>query len=398
MFTFSWVELVTDELLDRILEPLSNEMQPSRDQLRQALVPIFHNVGGLPVIETALSETEKTMLGEKMLVDALRHYLKFADLLTTMPGYYLANSSVSMLDNLIACMDVVDINRADQQDIESLPNIGVAKAREILRERRENGYFSSLEELITRINGLGSNASRSLRYVTRFDIPVGEPSRVENTESQLGDSLYQALMGLDSIAPQERLLYLLDLILSLTAKSPHPNTTQQIPRSYSALNLEPQYQAECLGILNGTAYYERLPEFFRTASTSIKIAMFHMAFPGPNHPTKLLLDELIVAKARGVHVQVVLDRDRVTDPYMSTVINTNAKRYLENNGIECQWDKEDVLLHSKYVLIDNKLSILGSHNWSAGSYSQFDDMSFVVQSLQLGAALNIRFEQLWNNE
>lgn len=398
MFTFTWNELVTEELLDHTLEPLSDEMHPSRDQLREALVQVLHNVGGLPIVETALSETEKTELGERIFVDAIGHYLRLAEILVDISGHYFTRSSIPTLDAFIANMKVVDVNRADQQDLELLPSISAAKARKIIRDRRANGYFSSLEELITRINGLGSSANRTLRYVTRFDVPVGAWPLVENTGTRLSNSLRQALVGLDSVEPRDRLLHLLELILTITSRAPHPDTVQRRPRRLNAFNIEPQMETEFVGVLEGAAYYERLPEFFRAAGLSIKVAMFHIAFPGPNHPTKLLLDELIAAKARGVDVRVVLDRDRATDPYMSTIINTNAKQYLKSHGIECRWDKEDVLLHSKYVIIDNKLCILGSHNWSVGSYSQFDDMSFVVQSLEIALALITRFEQLWNNE
>ena len=128
---------------------------------------------------------------------------------------------------------------------------------------------------------------------------------------------------------------------------------------------------------------------------SIKLAMFHIALPKEKHPTKVLLDELVNAKNRGVEVKVLLDRDRETDPYKSTVINTQAKEYLEANGIECRFDKEEILLHSKYLIVDDNLCVLGSHNWSAGSYFQFDDLSLVVKSSELSQQLTNRFENLW---
>jgi hypothetical protein len=291
---------------------------------------------------------------------------------------------------------LVDVNRAGQQSLESLPRVGAAKASAILRDRRAHGYFASLEEFIARVDGLGPSAEQALRYVTRFDVPVGVSPVVEDPGMRLSNSLRRALDSFATVELGDRLLRLLESVLSVTSRSPHPDTAQRRPRSLNALNLGPQADAGFVGVLEGTAYYEQLPEFLRAASTSIKVAMFHAAFPGPNHPTKLLLDELIAAKARGVDVRVVLDRDRETDPYMSTVINTKAQRYLEDHGVECRFDKEDVLLHSKYVILDEKLCVLGSHNWSAGSYSQFDDLSFVVESPEMAAALVARFEQLWN--
>lgn len=396
MFTFTWTEFVTDALLDRIVELSGDEAPPSSDRLRESLAGILRNSGGLPVVDAPSSEAQRTELGERLLADALGHYLSAAGTMPTKLGHYLIDSSIPALDACIASMAVVDVNRAGQHSLESLPRIGVAKASAILRDRRANGYFASLQELIARVDGLGPSAEPALQYVTRFDVPVGVSPVVEDPGTRLGNSLRHALGGFATVEPGDRLLRLLESVLTITSRSPHPDTAQRRPRSLNAFNLSPQAEAGFVGVLEGTAYYERLPEFIRAASASIKVAMFHAAFPGPNHPTKLLLDELIAARARGVDVRVVLDRDRATDPYMSTVINTKAKRYLEDQGVECRFDKEDVLLHSKYVVLDERLCILGSHNWSAGSYFAFDDLSFVVESPEMAAALVARFEQLWN--
>jgi phosphatidylserine/phosphatidylglycerophosphate/cardiolipin synthase-like enzyme len=47
------------------------------------------------------------------------------------------------------------------------------------------------------------------------------------------------------------------------------------------------------------------------------------------------------------------------------------------------------------VVIDGTEVIIGSHNWSAGSYFQFDDASVLVTSLNLAAEMSQRFETLW---
>jgi DNA uptake protein ComE-like DNA-binding protein len=395
MFTFTWIELVTDALLDQIIELAGDATHPPRDQLREALARVLRNAGGLPVVEATLSEAQKTERGERLFADALGHYLSASGIMPDQSGHYLTASDTPALDACIASMGVVDVNRASQQHLESLPRVGAANARAILRARRASGYFASLDELIDRVDGLGPGAAQVLRHVTRFDVPVGAPPAAESAGTRLSHSLRYTLDGFAAAEPGSRLLRLMEAILAVTSRSPHPDTVQQRPRSLNALALEPQVEAGVVGLLEGAAYYERLPEFLRAAGASIKVAMFHAALPGPNHPTKLLLDELIAAKARGVDVRVILDRDRETDPYMSTVINANAKRYLEDHGVECRFDTEDVLLHSKYVILDTQMCVLGSHNWSAGSYSEFDDLSFVVQSPEIAAALVTRFEQLW---
>jgi len=99
-----------------------------------------------------------------------------------------------------------------------------------------------------------------------------------------------------------------------------------------------------------------------------------------------------------VDVRVLLDRDRSTDPYMSLAINQAANDHLDAHGVPCRFDAADVLLHSKFLVIDGRISILGSHNWSAGSFFGFDDLSLVVESPEFAGYLTGRFDHRWPDE
>jgi phosphatidylserine/phosphatidylglycerophosphate/cardiolipin synthase-like enzyme len=123
--------------------------------------------------------------------------------------------------------------------------------------------------------------------------------------------------------------------------------------------------------------------------------MFHIALPTSSHPTRRLLDALIDARRRNLSVRVLMDADRDTDPYRSTVINAGAKVYLEAAGVPVRFDPEDRLLHSKFIVIDGSVVIMGSHNWSAGSYFQFDDLSVAIHSQTVGQEQSGRFNSLW---
>jgi len=120
-----------------------------------------------------------------------------------------------------------------------------------------------------------------------------------------------------------------------------------------------------------------------------------LRFASPDHPTRNLLDALIQAQARGVEVKVILDRDRPRDPYLSTVINSAAKSYLERGGVSCRFDREQTLMHLKFVIVDKAISVIGSHNGSAGSFFHYDDISLVVDGERLAEQLTTRFDSLW---
>jgi phosphatidylserine/phosphatidylglycerophosphate/cardiolipin synthase-like enzyme len=77
------------------------------------------------------------------------------------------------------------------------------------------------------------------------------------------------------------------------------------------------------------------------------------------------------------------------------VINEKAVGTLKLAGVDVRVDPEERLLHSKFLVIDSDLSIVGSHNWSAGSYFGYDDVTFALQSEGFAQQLHERFNSLW---
>lgn len=62
--------------------------------------------------------------------------------------------------------ETIDLNTAGQADLERLPGIGATRARDIIRERQENGPFRSVDEL-ERVKGIGPATVEALRpYIT----------------------------------------------------------------------------------------------------------------------------------------------------------------------------------------------------------------------------------------
>ena len=61
---------------------------------------------------------------------------------------------------------LVNINTADQAELESLPGIGTVRAQAILAYRSQNGPFQSLEELLE-VDGIGEKTLEKLKgYIT----------------------------------------------------------------------------------------------------------------------------------------------------------------------------------------------------------------------------------------
>ena len=65
------------------------------------------------------------------------------------------------------------------------------------------------------------------------------------------------------------------------------------------------------------------------------------------------------------------------------------------DSIETLVGTADKLLHSKFLSFDD-LMVIGSHNWSACSFFQFNDWSVVVKSPGLTQEMSTRFDSLWD--
>lgn len=57
---------------------------------------------------------------------------------------------------------IVDLNTSSQDQLENLPGIGPAKAKEIILERNKRGGFRSIEDLL-KIHGIGRKLLARLR-------------------------------------------------------------------------------------------------------------------------------------------------------------------------------------------------------------------------------------------
>lgn len=118
----------------------------------------------------------------------------------------------------------------------------------------------------------------------------------------------------------------------------------------------------------------------RNAQKSIKIAMFYFT-------DDLLMAELAAAHARGVQIDAVWDFrgwERFEDSEIDDALRLGI-------GIV---DALPGLVHHKFAVIDDKLVITGSTNWSDSGFFSNDENLFVIESPELAAQFSQHFERL----
>lgn len=105
------------------------------------------------------------------------------------------------------------------------------------------------------------------------------------------------------------------------------------------------------------------------AKEQIQIAMFTLTHSE-------IVDHLIEAKQRGVHVSVALDR------YSALGSSRKAKERLEEAGVELLISKQSQLLHHKWAIIDGSTFLMGSANWTKGAFTKNEDCLLILKELK----------------
>jgi len=97
---------------------------------------------------------------------------------------------------------------------------------------------------------------------------------------------------------------------------------------------------------------------------------------------------LIAAKDRGVQVRVVLDGGNVNSTY-------SKAKFLANNDIPVKYETEAGLLHNKFAVIDDSITLTGSFNWTANAETRNHENLLVITSKSLAAKYEAVFAALW---
>ncbi len=147
------------------------------------------------------------------------------------------------------------------------------------------------------------------------------------------------------------------------------------------------YQAEVVDI-SGVKYFHVVKEALAKAEKSIYVVMFTVesSLVGKNSKVAQLLDALILAKNRGIEVEVILDQNvnfvhrKHPSDWDIEIKSTRAYKRLKDAGIKVYYDEPARYAHAKTVVIDKKIVILGSTNWTESSFDKSIETNLLVNS------------------
>ena len=100
---------------------------------------------------------------------------------------------------------------------------------------------------------------------------------------------------------------------------------------------------------------------------------------------------LVKAQERGVKVRLYLDKDQVDYQY-------SQSRFLVQKGIKTRISSNNYIMHHKFAIIDNRLLLTGSYNWTFSANNRNDENLMVIDDPKLIEIFQNQFVNLWTNK
>ncbi len=139
------------------------------------------------------------------------------------------------------------------------------------------------------------------------------------------------------------------------------------------------YQADSLQIVFENEYIQELIPLLQQAEESIYVAIYGVV---PSESRFFIvnraLNELIRAHERGVKVDCILEYSHKKNYLIRG--NLKAKEMLQDAGINVRLNSPNKVMHTKLIVIDDYISILGSHNWTFTAFEENKESSVIIKS------------------
>jgi len=118
------------------------------------------------------------------------------------------------------------------------------------------------------------------------------------------------------------------------------------------------------------------------ANNSVKVAIFSFTH-------EELADELVKADIKGVNVTVLVER---------TQRNVQKSQYsrLRDFGLNIKVDGNKYNMHHKFLVIDNKIVITGSPNFSFSGFNRNDENMLIIYNEDLALKFVNEFDRLFD--
>ena len=127
---------------------------------------------------------------------------------------------------------------------------------------------------------------------------------------------------------------------------------------------------------------DQIISWINRANSSIHVLIYSFTLDG-------IRDALVQAHERSVQVRVVFEQNN---------INGAGSEYqnLKNAGLEVRVDGNSEYMHDKVMIVDGKVVLTGSYNWSSHAENENNENLVVITSDNVAGTYESEFQRIWN--
>jgi phosphatidylserine/phosphatidylglycerophosphate/cardiolipin synthase-like enzyme len=134
----------------------------------------------------------------------------------------------------------------------------------------------------------------------------------------------------------------------------------------------------------GQQFPQKVIPLIDSAVFSIRIVVFDWRwYPNdPGNPVSLFNQAIVRAARRGVKVQVVANNDEVV-------------KILKEQGVEARRIVLKDIVHAKLMIIDDKIIVIGSHNYTQNAFCKNHEISTIIYDAAQAPEFLKFFNSIW---
>ncbi|RLI94582.1 MAG: phospholipase [Candidatus Altiarchaeales archaeon] len=140
--------------------------------------------------------------------------------------------------------------------------------------------------------------------------------------------------------------------------------------------------------ISDRGFFPEVHEILKNANKSIHIVAFELKYYSRYKDSKMntLVNDLINARNRGVDVKIIIDE------YSK---RNSAYTHLREGGVDIRYDSPNVTTHAKLIIVDGKIVVLGSTNFSYYGLEKNNEVNVIIYSEKIADYFERYFQNLW---
>jgi PLD-like domain len=297
-----------------------------------------------------------------------------------------------------------DPNSATRQQLAELPGFGPVSSAKVVNGRVRRP-FTDLDE-VRRASGIARAAWETASLRLSLDPTVTARSAPQPLPlTRLADQARQGrgpIVGMAGSTPSQALRAAVIASCQKVLRRPlvpvlfGPSQQRLTANAFAMARYSagPRMPVAGVALITDGTYLQLTQELLDAAQKSIRVAMFFL--DGDSAPVQDLIRRLAAARTRGVTVRLMIGDDLPGDRHDAAGTNAAARTRLEAAGLPTRLHWPEMALHEKSVLIDDRWTMTGSHNWTPRSFFGAGETSVCADSAELTSVLQDRFDARWD--